>query len=270
MSIWKYLDRVENRELIADGLSVSNCLFCKTSLSPLLDQRQDAPRKAPDFWVEHLLAKFCPTCGWWLASRTVRERNMDGKCSHTPRVGHSRFGTIAILRNLDMADLSVPIEEVRDFLVAKYESRYDVHPRLFEETVASVFRDLDYQAKVTAYSGDGGIDIVLVGKDDKEIGVQVKRYRNSIGVEQIRALTGALVLSGYTKGTFVTTSRFQAGANKAANLAALRGIQIELLNAERFYDVLKLAQCATYRNTQDLGDELKELPLVSLSRSAKW
>jgi restriction system protein len=54
---------------------------------------------------------------------------------------------------------------------------------MFEETVASVFRSLGYDATVTAYSGDGGIDVIL-HKGEERIGVQVKRYRNSISVEQ--------------------------------------------------------------------------------------
>jgi restriction system protein len=72
--------------------------------------------------------------------------------------------------------------------------------------------DHGYDAVATSYSGDYGIDAVLKRSDGLEIGVQVKRYRSSIVVEQIRSFFGALVLGGYTRGIFVTTSKFQRGA----------------------------------------------------------
>ena len=62
------------------------------------------------------------------------------------------------------------------YLTAKYEERFIINPRLFEETVASVFKSIGYFTRVTAYQNDGGIDIILDGNDNKVIGVQVKRY----------------------------------------------------------------------------------------------
>jgi restriction system protein len=38
---------------------------------------------------------------------------------------------------------------------------YDLHPRVFEEVVGSVFKDHGWQVKVTAYTGDDGVDVVL-------------------------------------------------------------------------------------------------------------
>jgi restriction endonuclease Mrr len=40
-----------------------------------------------------------------------------------------------------------------------------MNPKLFEDTVASVFQEHGYQARVTGQSGDGGIDVVLDGAD---------------------------------------------------------------------------------------------------------
>lgn len=83
-----------------------------------------------------------------------------------------------------------------------------------------------------------------------EIGVQVKRYRNRIKVEQIRALAGALVLRGLTKGVFVTTSDFQRGVDTTTRRYAARGIGIELLNSERFYDALRLGQLTSFHHAE--------------------
>jgi restriction system protein len=136
---------------------------------------------------------------------------------------------------------------------------------MFEEIVASVFRDLGYDARVTAYSGDDGVDVVLDGPSGVLIGVQVKRYRDSIKVEQIRALTGALVLGGLTRGVFVTTSTFQKGAADTAERMATRGYQIELMNADRFYDALKIAQRSRYREKNDPTAPFTHARLIELS-----
>jgi restriction system protein len=82
-----------------------------------------------------------------------------------------------------------------------------MHPRRFEELVGAIFSDSGHRVRVTSYSCDNGIDsAVLEGPGDTLIGVQVKRYRNTIIAEQIRSFAGALVLGGITKGVLVTTS----------------------------------------------------------------
>lgn len=87
-------------------------------------------------------------------------------------------------------------------------SIFEAHPKLFEDVVCSVFRDFGWNARVTACSGDDGIDVVLDGESDSTVGVQVKRYKKEkkIEAEQIRSLAGALLVNGHTKGIFVTTS----------------------------------------------------------------
>ncbi|QOZ06889.1 restriction endonuclease [Bradyrhizobium sp. CCBAU 51765] len=112
---------------------------------------------------------------------------------------------------------------------------------MFEETVASVFRSLGYEATVTAYSGDDGVDVILQ-KGKERIGVQVKRHRNSISVEQIRSLAGAMIVNDVTKGIFVTTSKFERGSARTIDRLRVRGYPIELIDAPRFFDMLKLTQ----------------------------
>ena len=262
MPIWEYGDAVDNKDLIIQGLRVGYCPFCDTELKSLLSERRvkkrhgEARRGGPWKQTKHLVVDVCPTCGWW---RTLKRTSTLDWTRRIRRRARRWFqGNIASLRKLSIDDVSTPLEEIRAFLVAKYESRFDLHPKLFEETVASVFRDLGYQARVTAYSSDGGIDVVLDGPDKIEVGVQVKRYKDSIEVEQIRAFTGALLLGGYTKGIFVTTSQFQSGANKTTDLARLKGIPIELMDAGRFYDALRLAQRECYRSTEEFIKYLRK------------
>ncbi|MDF2116379.1 restriction endonuclease [Roseiarcaceae bacterium H3SJ34-1] len=139
-----------------------------------------------------------------------------------------------------------------------------MHPRLFEETVASVFASVGFTTIVTAYSGDGGIDVVLE-KNGEEIGVQVKRYKDRISVEQIRSLCGALVLRGLTQGIFVTTSSFQSGAEGTAAKFAKKGYKIDLMDSQRFYDVLRLAQSNTIRDMSEEAASRYLLQLESIS-----
>lgn len=256
MTIWDYQERLEqgDKPLIVQALKVDRCLFCETRMR-VLSTRTEAwskhsirdlrsVRKSSDYRIE-----VCDICGWWKAQNDFGEREE----RVNPHVASYRcsYGGIGRLRNLDLTDISIPIQEVRDFLTVQFDRRNDLHPRRFEETVASVFRDIGYHTKITAYSGDEGIDIILDGPKRDSIGVQVKRSKNSIEVEQIRAFTGALVLGGYTRGIFVTTSRFQSGASQTAQRASSRGIPIELMDAPRLYDALRLAQRRVDRSKED-------------------
>lgn len=158
------------------------------------------------------------------------------------------------MRNLDLKDISTPVEEVRRYLLAKYDQRLKASPKLFEDVVGSVFSSIGFDVEVTAYSGDNGIDVFL-RQGESQIGVQVKRTKNAIEVEQIRALTGALVLHGITRGVFVTTSRFRSGAHSHVATYGSRGYQIELLDAEKFFELMKLAQQPMYEAIEDFPIE---------------
>ncbi|MBN1425886.1 restriction endonuclease [Candidatus Fermentibacteria bacterium] len=216
----------------------------------------------------------CTACGWWKAasiyldadvteeaySRVLEDppdpddklslssiRSRKGTLIDNSDITEARgirytFGAIGSLREFDLADVEAPIREVRSYLTARYHSRFTVHPRLFEETVASVFKSLGFEVLVTGYGNDGGIDVILSCPGGTAVGVQVKRTKNAIKVEQIRSLAGALLVAGITTGVFVTTSCFQRGCCATASLAAIRGKPIHLIDARRFYQALKIAQ----------------------------
>lgn len=210
------------------------CVYCGTELS-----------KRTWGYLEHGVGdqftwsvSLCLACGWWSLGHTVVEKT-------TPRSAHGArrqwSGAVACLQELSREDLTAPLELIRSQLVRRYRDRFHVHPRRFEEVVASVFSDLGYDSVVTAYSRDGGVDVILTS-DRGPVGVQVKRYKQAIEVEQIRTLVGALCLGGYTSGVFVTTSRFTKGAAGGAATANEVGLPVQLIDADRFYAALKLAQ----------------------------
>ena len=68
-----------------------------------------------------------------------------------------------------------------------------------------------------------------------------------IEAEQIRSLAGALILNGHTRGAFVTTSSFRRGATSAAHRFGTIGIPIELIDCDRFFEALGIAQRKTWR-----------------------
>jgi restriction system protein len=204
----------------------------------------------------HETADMCSLCGWWRVSRHGHGYKLHGTYHFS-----YQDAAVAVLKQLDLNDVHVPIAEVKSYLIAQFDARFKVHPRVMEETVASVFRGVGYSSViVTNYSGDDGIDIFMQGSDGI-VGVQVKRYRNKIEAEQIRSLTGALVLSGVTRGVFVTTSSFTAGATDTAARYGAQGFSIELVDANRLYDALKLNSVQQCRSKHDFREMLQSVKL---------
>jgi restriction system protein len=160
---------------------------------------------------------------------------------------------VAVLVEFDVSDLTIPLQICRNELCSRPMSRLEIHPRRIEEVVASVFSDLGYETELTAYSRDGGVDMFLRGADGALSAVQVKRYKGSIGAEQIRSFVGALLLRGVSKGVYVTTSGFTKGAVAEAGVAASKGIPIELIDCKRLFEYLRLAQVKR-RSSFELSD----------------
>lgn len=252
MAVWQYPDVSRDSDIFWPA-GINSCIFCGLSLI-------DTKRKSPEWINVDLNGVFvCPCCGWWKAQQIQWKVEPH---QHTRIV----YGAVASLCELDLSDKSTPINDIRTYLVAKYESRKTVNPKLFEDTVASVFSSLGYKTQVTGYSRDGGIDIIMY-KDNEIVGVQVKRYKNKIKVEQIRSLAGALVLAGITKGIFVTTSDFQSGAAKTVAKFDEKGYSIDLYNAADFYDALKLAQCNREAVVASLDRSLIMANIVEVERT---
>jgi restriction system protein len=180
----------------------------------------------------------CIQCGWWNVFRV--HQHEDTLSAEVERY----FGAAGCLKELDYNDISVPLGEVRQYIMAKRDSLWTAHPRLLENLVCSVFASLGWHARVTAYTGDNGIDVVLDGPSGSTIGVQVKRYKKKrkIEAEQIRSFAGALLINGHTKGIFVTTSGFRKGATRTAQESAFRGYPVELWDANAFLAALGVAQ----------------------------
>ncbi len=228
-----------------------------------LIRARHAPGKSHTRLVGSIVEKrsslfICPLCGWWVAVEQAVLPAIQWQYWCV-----TLFAT-AVLKELALSDIDTPLDQVRKYLIHRFEARHTIHPRLFEETVASVFRDFGYDSMLTAYSNDGGIDVVLLDGNNQKIGVQVKNWRRSIQVEQIRAFLGALTLGGYTKGIFVSTTKFQRGAISAANQCAERHIPIELVDAQSFFDMLEIAQMKNWSCHSQCGLDKNSPPSFEL------
>ena len=265
-SIWKHGDCLRNLRHLDGRLNVSACPHCKTTLTDLKssDDWSNHPKSVmSNFDRRQLTVAACLVCGWWKMQSTDTSSN-------SSYINTTHYAAIAVLKNLDLMDLTSPIAEIQSFLTAKYQVRFDVHPRLFEETAASVLVPEGFSSRVTAYTRDGGIDAVFDGPQGQLIGVQVKRYSSNIGVECIREFAGALLIGGHTQGIFVTTSRFTSDAKAAAEAATERGHRVELIDADRFYDALKLTQTRRYEDKEDLLSSIGEPTLQRVGGSSVY
>jgi restriction system protein len=239
--MWEYGEA--GRLLTISSVYSDDCIFCRTLLLRL-------PAQSFEAGVKRLFVQLaiCPHCGWWSVFRVHQN-----EYERTAGMAESLSGTIGCLKELDLNDISAPLDEVRQYLLAKKESVFDCNPKLFEDVVCSMFKDLGWNARATAYVGDRGIDVILDGPDGSTIGVQVKRYKKArrIEAEQIRSLAGALLQNGHTKGIFITTSEYRKGAREAAREFTSIGYPIELIDAERFLAALGIAQ----HNSFELDEE---------------
>ena len=98
------------------------------------------------------------------------------------------------------------------------ELLFSLHPRRFEELVASIFRTNGFDVELTPESRDGGVDIFAVRKDDLSGGmlhvIECKRYEptNKVGIGIVQRLLGVVDHHRATKGLVITTSSFSSDA----------------------------------------------------------
>ncbi|WP_448140383.1 restriction endonuclease [Sphingopyxis fribergensis] len=245
--LYQHLNSVDARGVVAWTERHLHCLFCARpmrDLGELTRHMRYSPSPGitlPETVDEELVHVWrCQFCGWWAA-----------RSPYLNTGGHLMMDVgYGALRAFDPADISVPIEALRAHLMLRPEDTMTMHPKRVEELVGSIFSDFGYRTRVTAYHADGGIDSYL--EDDQGlVGVQVKRTKNPIEIEQVNSLTGALFVNDCTSGVFVTTSRFRRGAKNIASKARARGLPIELYDGSRLLDALEIAQLGRQFEPED-------------------
>ncbi|MGP5578562.1 restriction endonuclease [Corynebacterium flavescens] len=84
------------------------------------------------------------------------------------------------------------LRHTRDFILEVLSSR--ITPQEFEELSAALLRVIGYQARVTQYSQDGGVDIIAhkdpLGVEPPQIKAQCKQRVSTIGAPEVQQLAG--------------------------------------------------------------------------------
>lgn len=174
----------------------------------------------------------CKFCGWGktLTFLTVDEETTT---STSKRI---------LKQYTDINSEEILLGEVGKYLLKNSKAMYDVSPRRFEQLVEDVFRSYGYYTVLTKQTRDGGKDIVMYDKDGEKYLVEVKRYRNTIGVDFIRKIIGVQVLEDTKKAKFITSSTFTNEAVKASvnsNLMKLE-FELELIDAEELLNLMNI------------------------------
>lgn len=249
MSIWEY--KCQSDEIIETIIRSKKYVFCKTDLETIYRETMRITNNIKEINV-------CPICGWWTIWQSSSNLQL-----HNERQTINLYGANGSLKKMDLNDIETPLCEIEQYLLAKYAHRFDLHPRLFEQVVGDVFKNIGYQTEVTSYSNDGGIDVILY-KGHSRVGVQVKRHKDFIKVGQIRELIGALIEKDMTQGVFVTTSDFQRGVNKLKTTYEKKGYAISLVNGTQFYDALKISSRTKYNNYNDFLTTIGDVELSTV------
>lgn len=106
----------------------------------------------------------------------------------------------------------------------------------FEEEIKIIYEKQGYQAKLTSYSADGGIDIKLK-KDNKYYIVQCKAHKAQLGPSVIRELYGTMI-SEKANGAILAT--LEGVSSKAKEFAKNKPIKI--LTIDEIIEMHELTQ----------------------------
>ena len=133
--------------------------------------------------------------------------------------------------------MDVAFKSINDDLAADLLQRVlDMSPNFFEKLVLDLLLNMGFGSRnkemaiVTPTSHDNGVDGIIpedaLGLD--KIYIQAKRYTdNPVSKPEIHKFIGALDEQKATKGVFITTSKFTAGAKETAEKASKKIVLID-------------------------------------------
>lgn len=154
------------------------------------------------------------------------------KPHETPTVGHESGilyepSTLAVVNANPFLFTDIESEALAYF-ARNPELLFSLHPRRFEELVASIFKTNGFDVELTPESRDGGVDIFAVRRDGFSGGmlhlIECKRYEpsNKVGIGIVQRLLGVVDHHRATKGLVITTSSFSCDAVQFASQSKYR------------------------------------------------
>ncbi|MDD1779037.1 MAG: restriction endonuclease [Candidatus Helarchaeota archaeon] len=231
------------------------CIYCNTTMLHS-DEKVYTLDGELDRW------KFkdeCPLCGWRACYRLTY---FDRKTGFDPLDGFLE----AIIRNFDISDSSVALDEVGSHLKANYSGIYSLSPRRFEELVCDIFKRHGEVASLTKATKDEGVDIYLF----KPTGgswciIECKKYHRhrKVGIQAIDRLYGVQLAFDIKKAKLVTTSTFSKFAKQrvTTSKASRYGFKIDLIAADDLLKLLDVYNCKlpplSKLNQKDLEEIIK-------------
>lgn len=96
----------------------------------------------------------------------------------------------------------------------------DLTPEAFEHLITNLFNAMKFEAYPTQRSKDGGVDCIAYYKKSVVGGkyvIQAKRWTNTVQVDAVRDLFGAMDHERANKGILITTSTFGPACHKFAD-----------------------------------------------------
>ncbi|HEX6902138.1 MAG TPA: restriction endonuclease [Thermoanaerobaculia bacterium] len=198
------------------------CPLC-LQITETIDSEEEAGSAETGYWNNIYQLQRCPCCSWWsLSYKSVHPFSSDE--------AYARSHTLSAQVEFSIGDKDIPLFLLREHLAKKVDNVFDIHPRKFEEIICSIFREHGFAVELREYSKDGGVDLIVFVKNDWPTAVQVKRYKKEkkIGLGEIHQFLGAMMVSGFRKGIYVTTSSFTRGARHLMDSTDLSRLGIEL------------------------------------------
>lgn len=258
--IWQYGSQTQCASLLTSVFRINACPCCSGGTPLAVADRED---ESDGFrYSQCIKVTCCKSCGWWFVSHD----QWDSSCGVLPnRAIRILAATGAALRTFssgpDEHELAVLEGEIRTHLLGRGASSAWA---TLEDATKGVFREFGYDAKVTARSKDGGIDVIVDHSDHWEVYAQVKHTKNKIGVRVLRELVGTMAINGATNSLLVTSSKFTRGVIKEQALAAQRGFVVELIDGSKLLSSLNL----TFRHSPPTVDDVMAVakPTVELIR----
>ncbi|AZC48417.1 hypothetical protein C4K35_0812 [Pseudomonas chlororaphis subsp. piscium] len=248
--IWQYSSHTQSAPLLTSVFHNNTCPCCAQSPHLRISDRKDESDGRR--YSEYIKVMRCELCGWWFVSRDT----WDSSCGSVPdRALRSLTATGAALRTFspgpDDIQLALLESEIESHLLRHGASEAWAQ---LEDVTRGVLREFGYDARITARSKDGGIDVIVDHSTLGDIYAQVKHTKNKVGVRVLRELIGTMAINGATNSLLVTSSRFTRGVTKEQALAAQRGFVVELVDGSRLLSSLNL----TYRRTPPTLSEVMD------------
>lgn len=126
----------------------------------------------------------------------------------------------------------------KELYLAVVNKLLELNPQEFEHFMAHILSTIGFQAAVTQYVGDKGVDVIgtlsAEGMAEITLRLQVKRVTWSIGNDEVLKIRGAL--AGDEHGAIVTTSKFTKQAREEAESQGKK--KIALIDGKALVDLI--------------------------------